>query len=101
MEQLIHCIQSRDLLKLRKIISENNNVVNWKLPKGTPLHYSAAFGHLAIVNELLENGALQTVASTGLTPLMEASLEGHATIVLTLFRKDNSGMGADNRNLIC
>jgi hypothetical protein len=53
----------------------------------TLLHAAAAWGHLAMVRELLKRGAsidLQT--SLGLTALMHAVYMGHLSIVLVLLQ---------------
>ncbi|XP_008398616.1 myotrophin [Poecilia reticulata] len=68
--------------------------VNESLHGRNPLHYAADFGHLKVVEYLLEKGAdVNATDKHGLTPLICACFEGHCDCVKILLEK-----GAD-RNI--
>ena len=72
-ESFIQSIRSGDLTTLRKIVRNDQTIVNKMFERGTSLHYGADFGQLEVVNELLQFGAIQVSDSDGRTPLMDAA----------------------------
>ena len=95
MEYLINSIQSGVLITLRRIIRQDGGIVNRFIGRRTPLHYGADIGQLAVVNELLQFGAIQMSDSKGLTPLMvaaQACTSLNNDIVQALLENDKSGL---------
>ena len=61
--------------------------VDGRASAATLLHTAAAYGHLAMVRELLKRGAsVDLPNSVGGTALMHAALNGHLSILLVLLQ---------------
>ena len=84
------------LENVRQIIRADRSLVNSRMGPGTPLHIAVHSGHIHVVTELLENGAIQLMNSEGITPLMLAADQGLTSIVRELL--NNSTVGIDIQN---
>lgn len=70
----------------------------------TPLRKAAGTGDVALVAQLLKDGAIkdiETADGEGLSPLLAACRGGHAQIATTLLRKGASAEAVDKENWNC
>ena len=65
----------------RYLIKKGADVNRRSIKGNTALHDSAEYGSILIMKLLLDNGAKMTADSYGMTPLMAASVAGHAHVV--------------------
>jgi ankyrin repeat protein len=78
------------LLACRELSTASNIVYDGgiQLKAITPLHAAAYFGHISVVELLLEDGAsIYAEANCNFTPLHLAALRGHAEVVKLLLRQ--------------
>jgi ankyrin repeat protein len=103
----MHCAAMTGELPCLKVLSLGNNI---SPPSGNkygdfPIHLAAAFGHVNVVEWLLDRGYPVDVRNNmGSTPLINAAWGGHYDLAIMLIGKDadvNAKVGnADNRSVL-
>jgi hypothetical protein len=102
--QLHHCAINGFTTSVKRLLSIRNINVNVKDARGaTPLHYTAANGHVEIVRLLLQNGAEVNVRSiTGETHLHYAAIRGQVDVLHLLVENgvDLEAQNDDGRRVL-
>jgi len=75
-----------DIEKFRQIIEQNPDLINAKVRGAPPLQWAALYGHMEIVEFLIEKG-VDVNARFYLTPLQCATAKGHKEVVEFLVKK--------------
>lgn len=88
MSDWFNAVETGDLAKVTKLLSENPNLLHSRSDDGeTAIIKASRYGHTAVVKFLLENGANPNDADTtsaGQTPLIHAVFNGNIEIVKLL-----------------
>ena len=63
---------------------------------GTPIHNAALVGNVQLLEELLQDGNIESVSNNGATPLMWACFNGNTSCVKFLLERGASISAVDN-----
>ncbi|KAH8249125.1 hypothetical protein KR032_006264 [Drosophila birchii] len=94
-ENIIWTIKNGEIDAVQAAFQNNAQNVNEEIKGRYPVHYAADFGHLNVLEFLIDIGAdVDRKDKHGITPILAAIWEGHTSCVEYLLKKGASKSGS-------